>query len=134
MAPSLRAGSTTPRASTPHSRGAERSVLVDLQGVRRITDDHDTLWEVWEAHPRLAERRRMRDRRARTREGVHDRRSPDSDHLPPATEPGWLVFRSLHQERRRTPIPEHWELMTDDQLRAVLRKARITGPVARVRR
>jgi len=109
--------------------------MIDHFGVRRITDEDGVTWEVWEAHPRLAERRRMRDRRAVARPAGGDRRVAPADTLRPlADAAGWLVFRSAHEDRRRIPIPPGWELMPDGELLAVLHHSRRTAPWPRLRR
>jgi hypothetical protein len=108
--------------------------MLDLHGIRRITDDRGVDWEVWEAHPRLLDRRRVRERRAQQRENSHDRRHPGSHGEPPlADAAGWLVFKSGREERRRTPIPVGWEAMAREQLLRVLGGSRATGPYPRVR-
>lgn len=108
--------------------------MLDLQGIRRLTDDRGVDWEVWEAHPRLLDRRRARERRTHARAGSPDRRHLDTaDHHPLADSAGWLVFKSAREERRRTPIPIGWEGMTPDQLLRVLHGSRNTGPYPRVR-
>jgi hypothetical protein len=108
--------------------------MLDLHGIRRITDDRGVDWEVWEAHPRLLDRRRARERRARQRADSLDRRSATSHGEPPlADAAGWLVFKSAREERRRTPIPTGWESMAREQLLEVLRGSRTTGPYPRVR-
>jgi hypothetical protein len=107
---------------------------IDFFGIRRITDEHGVAWEVWEAHPRLAERRRVRDRRRESR-AVPDRRVASSAQLPPLDpNDGWLVFKSAREERRRTPIPAGWETMSVSALADVLRHSRSTAPVPRTRR
>lgn len=108
--------------------------MADVNGIRRIVDEDGVAWEVWEAHPRLADRRRVRDRRLAAR--LHpDRRLPTSDQRPPIDpSEGWLVFKSVREERRRTPIPWDWDTMSAAALLDVLRRARATAPVPRARR
>jgi hypothetical protein len=108
--------------------------MIDFYGIRRIFDEHGVSWEVWEAHPRLAERRRLRDRRMAAR-AVPDRRLATSEQRPPLDpNDGWLVFKSVREERRRTPIPPGWETMSAAALADVLRNSRSTAPVPRTRR
>ena len=108
--------------------------MIDHFGVRRITDEAGVSWEVWEAHPRLAERRQLRDRRAMARLAGSDRRVAPADQLRPlADAAGWLVFRSAREERRRIPIPQGWELMADEDLLSVLGRSRATAPYPRLR-
>lgn len=114
----------------------------DQHGVRTFTDDDGTAWEVWEAHPRLADRRSCRERRAQRRDGADRRSAPTPSGLGAAglqatnvisDGTGWLVFRSAREERRRTPIPAGWEAMSDEQLAGLHRLSRATGPVPRMR-
>lgn len=111
----------------------------DAHGVRRFTDQHGTAWEVWEAHPRLAERRSMRERRAQRREATDRRGAPrpalvgEPSIRRLADYSGWLVFRSAREERRRTPIPDGWEDMSEAQLVALLERSRSTGPYPRLK-
>jgi hypothetical protein len=108
--------------------------MLDKHGIRRVTDEGGLVWEVWEAHPRLLERRRIRDRRATLRPGGADRRRSEIDLrlLKPDTA-GWLVFRSGHDERRRSPIPPGWETMPAHGLLDILHHARNTAPFPRQR-
>jgi len=95
---------------------------------RAFTDLAGVLWEVWEAHPMLIERRRMRDRRAHVRD-TPERRTMNASLPALAQDPhAWLAFRSA-RERRRTPIPDHWEELTDAGLRVLLGGSRLSGPV-----
>ena len=111
----------------------------DSHGVRRFTDEQGTAWEVWEAHPRLAERRSLRERRARRRDGSDRRAAPGASTTPVSPQSaladysGWLVFRSAREERRRTPIPDGWESMNGAELAALLVRSRSTGPFPRHR-
>jgi hypothetical protein len=108
--------------------------MLDHHGIRRFTDEHGVEWEVWEAHPRLAERRRLRERPTGRRDDVHERRMALFDERPPAVgQAGWLVFKSEVEERRRTPIPTEWERMPDHLLDALLRQSRATAPFPRLR-
>jgi hypothetical protein len=48
-----------------------------------------------------------------------------SAYLDPALAEGWIAFDNLHGDRRRlAPIPEGWELSSDEQLRGLLTRAR----------
>jgi hypothetical protein len=93
-----------------------------------FTDHAGVTWEVWEAHPALTERRILRDRRAVVRD-TPERRTMDVPLSTLARDPkGWLAFRSVF-ERRRTPIPERWEELSDQGLRVLLNGSRLSGPV-----
>jgi hypothetical protein len=95
---------------------------------RGFFDRTGTAWEVWEAHPTLTERRQLRDRRARAR-ASDERRTMNVALIALASDSrGWLAFRST-LERRRTPIPERWEELSDVGLRALLYGARLSGQV-----
>lgn len=107
--------------------------MTNVHGLRRITDDRGVAWEVWEAHPRLIDRRRGAARRAAPRDLARDRRIAASDERPHVVASGWLVFRSALEERRRAPIAEDWHVMTEERLLLVLRQSRATGPHPRVR-
>lgn len=101
--------------------------------LRAFEDRDGTFWEVWEAHPVSAERRRLSDRREERRDGS-SRRIADPAAAPPAPveEEGWLVFRSDRERRRQRPIPPAWDKLSDGDLRALLNGARPSGPRSRV--
>lgn len=108
--------------------------MINYHGIRRIIDADGVAWEVWEAHPRLEDRRRARSRRAAVRIDSPERRVAPVDlrALTPDAA-GWLVFKSAREERRRTPIPPGWEVMSEAALVDVLRRSRLTGPIPRAR-
>jgi hypothetical protein len=107
---------------------------IDIHGIRRFTDSRAVDWEVWEAHPRLVDRRTTRERRAESRSGTPDRRAEGHDAKPPGGDAaGWLVFKSAREERRRTPIPDGWATMHVQELQLLLGHARTTGPFPRIR-
>jgi hypothetical protein len=101
--------------------------------VREFTDDAGVAWQVWEVHPTLTERRRLTDRRGLLRSTL-ERRTIDVPRVSLARElrAGWLAFRSKFERRRRTPIPERWEELSDMGLRALLRDTRWSGPIRRL--
>lgn len=93
---------------------------------RAFTDQAGIAWEVWEAHPALAERRHLRDRRSAERDTA-ERRTLDVPLRSVGPDlGGWLAFRST-TERRRIPIPARWEELSDVGLRALLGRARSSG-------
>jgi hypothetical protein len=95
---------------------------------REFTDQAGVAWEAWEAHPTLTERRLLRDRRAVVRD-TPERRTMHVPRRSLARDPkGWITFRS-RSERRRTPIPERWDELSDQGLRALLARARSNGPM-----
>ena len=97
---------------------------------REFTDQAGVAWEAWEAHPTLTERRILRDRRAFRRD-TPERRTMHVPRIALARDPkGWIAFRSQF-ERRRTPIPDRWEELSDQGLCVLLGGARLSGPVRR---
>ena len=101
--------------------------------LRAFTDQLGVRWEVWEAHPRLVERRLLPERRAapRTNDRRRDPPSPDTRAEASVTE-GWLVFHSANQRRRRQPIPPGWERLPESEMEALMAQARPSGPRSRV--
>jgi hypothetical protein len=99
---------------------------------RDFIDEDGVGWEVWEARPLLKDRRVLGDRRGTAR-GTPERRTLDVPTFGQArgSVRGWLVFRSATQRRRRSAIPDRWEELSDDGLRAALRNSPITAPRAR---
>jgi hypothetical protein len=89
-----------------------------------------TRWEVWEAHPAHAERRRQAERRMLSRTAPPDRRLGDVRRDD--DDEGWLVFRSAGERRRQRPIPPTWEKMSESELRGLLNAARPSGPRSRM--
>ena len=91
---------------------------------RTFLDEDGIEWRVWEVRPTLAERRVLRERRGSSRPAVERRQS----HQPRAVvredlRDGWLAFRSDVEHRRRAPIPEGWEEMSEEELREILAAA-----------
>lgn len=84
----------------------------------RFTDAAGTQWDVWEAHPKLGERRALQDRRSNGR--------PTQERRVGARAPaqrGWLVFRSQGERRRLRDIPPNWFNFSDDGLNQLLASA-----------
>lgn len=104
-------------------------------GIRTFTDEQGIVWEVWEAHPQLEERRRGSERREASRAAAGgDRRSTSVDMRKKAADSaGWLVFRSVVGLRRRHPIPEGWVMFSNEELCRLLHAAGLTGPIPRQR-
>ena len=102
-------------------------------GHRVIVDTTGLKWEVWEVHPTLAERRALEERRAAGR-STADRRKNVQQRPMVAEElqHGWLAFKSRSERRRRAPIPDNWETMSDAHLLAVLAHAQRTPPSGRL--
>ena len=99
--------------------------------LRSFNDGSGVHWEVWEAHAALEERRREADRRAEPRP-LPDRRESPQASLPSQSE-GWLVFRCDHARRRHIPIPPAWDKLRDEELEALMRSSRPSGPRSRVK-
>lgn len=69
---------------------------------RSIIDQHGNLWDVWDTHP--------------------DARSQVSPHY----RGGWLTFETdgpPKQKRRLAPLPERWQIATDEELLGMLIRA-----------
>ena len=95
---------------------------------RQLRDAHGIVWDVWEVHPSLTERRLTRERRATRRDSPERRRHAEPRAQLPATlRGGWLAFRSPTERRRRIPIPAGWDALDDSDLREMLRLAEATG-------
>ena len=102
--------------------------------LRAINDQSGVRWEVWEAHPRLVERRSNDDRRTVPREALErrrdERRAPSAE---PVEEDGWLVFHSERERRRQRPIPAGWDRLPDADLVSILNRSRPSGPRSRIK-
>jgi hypothetical protein len=84
---------------------------------RRFTDPQGGLWEAWEVHPLVVERRVNAERRASAREDI-DRRKQQEFRLviPRELSRGWLAVQSAAAKVRLTPIPDGWMHLTDYEL------------------
>lgn len=95
---------------------------------RQLRDALGVMWDVWEVHPSLTERRLMQERRIKGRVTPERRRRAEPRALLPSSlRTGWLAFQSSNERRRRAPIPEGWESLDDGELRAVLEVAEVSG-------
>jgi hypothetical protein len=102
---------------------------------RTFLDDASRLWNAWDVIPHWGERRRG-ERRSASGDRSRDRRLADRRRnagalrisLPPRLVKGWLAFESGEERRRLAPIPEHWEILSDDALRALWRDAELLPP------
>ena len=101
--------------------------------LRAFTDRAGVRWEVWEAHPRLVERRSTDDRLLAPRP-AEDRRGAErrSSLRAEKGEDGWLVFHSERERRRQRPIPPGWDALADVELEALMSRARPSGPRSRL--
>lgn len=95
-------------------------------GHRSFTDSEGILWQVWDVHPQMAERRRSarRVRPPRLGDGAPDHRSGrDRRHrhevripVRDGYEHGWLTFDSVAGSRRLAPIPDGWDALPEASL------------------
>lgn len=100
---------------------------------RQLRDAQGIVWDVWEVHPTLTERRLMKERRAARRDTLQRRRHAElRAQLPATLRGGWLAFQSTTERRRRTPIPAGWEAFDDAELREVLELAQVSGKPRRL--
>ena len=99
---------------------------------RDFQDDSGRPWTAWDVIPSWGERRRG-ERRARVHgipSGSIDRRRAERRRhrgirigLPPELASGWLAFISGVERRRVAPIPHEWNVLPEEQLRALWRRA-----------
>jgi hypothetical protein len=98
-------------------------------GHRTFSDASGVIWQVWDVHPQLAERRRS-SRRAgsspasvdgRDRRRGADRRRRVEVRVPVRLgfEQGWLAFDSVLGSKRLAPIPDGWETLPEASLLAL---------------
>lgn len=86
---------------------------------RTFTDRAGRLWEVWEVHPTLTERR------ISSQPVLVERRRRDEPRvsLPRPLRAGWLAFRCKSERRRIVPPPDLWEQLSDAELLDLLEEA-----------
>jgi hypothetical protein len=90
---------------------------------REFTDGIGRSWNVWSVVPERAERRREGTETTRPGERRHTR---DREFRVPLGDPwtrGWLAFETRGEKRRLAPIPDDWDLATDEQLAGLLERA-----------
>jgi hypothetical protein len=91
---------------------------------RRFTDSQGGLWEAWEVHPTVVERRVNADRRANARPDGDRRRLQEFRlEVPRELARGWLAFQKGATKIRVTPIPEGWTSLTDLELTALMARS-----------
>ena len=97
---------------------------------RTFTDRHGRVWEVWDVHPALVERRAVRQ----VASVVFERRQRNEPrvHLPDALREGWLAFESGRERRRLMPIPPAWDERTDTGLSELLDRATSRSRIRRL--
>lgn len=64
-------------------------------------------WNVWDVRPTLS------------------KRTSSAIGIATALAAGWLVFEHMGEKRRLAPIPEGWEDLPEDELRAYLDRAEV---------
>jgi hypothetical protein len=95
-------------------------------GHRSFIDADGVVWQVWDVHPQLAERRRAARRVSPPRLGDGaedhrtgaDRRRRHEVRVPvrEGYERGWLAFDSVTGSRRLAPIPDGWDALSEASL------------------
>ena len=90
---------------------------------RRLQDETGRWWDVWDTHPTIIDRRAGRERRTGRRTGDRRQRSEPRVVVEPEYRDGWLAFQSGVEWRRLAPIPKGWEMLSDEELRALLEQA-----------
>lgn len=95
-------------------------------GHRTFIDADGVIWQVWDVHPQLAERRRAARRAfpSRLGAGASDHRTGiDRRHRAEARVPvregyehGWLTFDSVVGSKRLAPIPDGWDALSEESL------------------
>lgn len=108
--------------------------------IRSFRTEDGVTWQVWNVVPGrtdVAERRVGYDRRSPDpvfrytgpeRRSTEDRRKPPP-FLSPQLATGWLAFECATEKRRLTPIPQHWEQLSETELERLCGKARLAPPI-----
>lgn len=88
--------------------------------LRDITGDDGRRWRVWETRPVFGAER-LDDRvRAQGRGTVNSRDGVDLGLFSAKRQSGWLTFATDGEKRRLSPIPEHWDALSEPEIRALL--------------
>jgi hypothetical protein len=108
-----------PRSSVYSTDGG----AIDMS-YRRFTDAAGRVWEAWEVHPSVIERRMNDDRRNRPRE-ITERRHRREFRLiiPPELSAGWLALQGCDAKFRLAPIPDGWIDLPDNELEMLIARA-----------
>lgn len=91
---------------------------------REFKDSYGRQWDVWSVIPERAERRRRAEGGQAPIERRH--RAGDAEYRVPLGDQwihGWLAFETKGEKRRLAPIPQEWERLDDDALRAMCEQA-----------
>lgn len=99
---------------------------------REFDDERGAVWVVWEVQPEAIERRMREDPLLRPK--AERRRVPQfrARIANPVMARGWLTFETRGEKRRLAPVPEHWDEMTDQELRHLLSGAEPVKPSRRL--
>jgi hypothetical protein len=102
--------------------GLSLAVSILLMAHREFMDGIGRHWDVWSVVPERAERRQRE-----SDDHVLERRDRENHEFRvPLSEPwthGWLAFETKGEKRRLAPIPDNWDLGTDEQLHRLLDQA-----------
>lgn len=89
---------------------------------REFTDTIGRTWTVWSVVPERAERRR-RDEADHATERRHQQNKEFRVPLGEQWIDGWLAFETKGEKRRLAPIPDDWQISSDEQLHRMLERA-----------
>ncbi|HEY9229738.1 MAG TPA: hypothetical protein VIP11_24015 [Gemmatimonadaceae bacterium] len=102
--------------------------------LRTFLDSAGNEWQAFDVIPRADERRSYDRRNSDESDGeVQDRRDSDRRLTVGGAggmtgSEGWLVFERANERRRLSPIPANWTRLSDAQLEACRRAARLVRP------
>ena len=89
---------------------------------RAFRDNDGREWDAWEVVPTAVERRIAKS--GGWRATAERRHSEETRVLVPDNlQHGWLAFQCGPERRRLTPIPDAWQEMTCEELKALLAQA-----------
>jgi hypothetical protein len=97
---------------------------------RTFPDTRGRVWDVWDVHPFMIERRISGQHQAidAERRQRHEPRVP----LPRELHDGWLTFESRGERRRLVLPPSGWGALADAELVKLLERAVVTGKARRL--
>lgn len=91
---------------------------------RIFTDSDDVTWLVLAVYPYIEERRSERERRTEELPvRVEHRHGERRVRVRREMERGWLVFKADNGRRRLAPIVDGWDLLSDEELDRLCRRA-----------
>ncbi len=91
--------------------------------LRDITGDDGRRWRVWETRPVFGAERLDDRARALGREATAGREGVDLGLFSAKRQNGWLTFATDGEKRRLSPIPAHWDALSEPELCALLNGA-----------